>query len=161
VIGILATDDDLAVRLSADIPVAPHHPDNRVIRLGPGAGVEHPVELRRSYFRKQPGELDGRRMGALEEAVVVRQLEHLPIRHFSDLPAAVADVHAPEAGHAIQDALAVRVVEINAFRTGDDPRAMLRQRLEVRERMKIVARIRRLPLAGAAGPDQRGLCHVM
>jgi len=54
-----------------------------------------------------------------------------------------------------------RVIQVDAFGTRDDPRAMRGQRLEVREGMQVVLRIGSLPLTGAAGSDQGSLCHYI
>ena len=106
------------------------------------------VELRRRQLGEQPRKLDRRRMGALEEAVVERQLAHLARRGVGQFVAAVADVDAPEPRHAVQDLVAVGVVDVHALGAGDDPRALCRERLEVGERMQVVTGIELLPVAG-------------
>ena len=60
-------------------------------------------------------QLDRRRVRRLEEAVVVRQLEHLAVRRVGQLAPAVAEVHAPQAGHAVEDLVAVGVVQVDAL----------------------------------------------
>src|SRR5690606_30925154 len=84
------------------------------------AREEHAVELRLRDLAQEARELDRRRMRALEKVVVVREDAELPRRGLDELFAAVAHVHAPEAGHAVQDAVAVDVVDVDAVRTRDD-----------------------------------------
>ena len=96
-------------------------------------------------------ELDGRRVGGLEEAVVVRQLEHLPVGRIREFAPPVADVDAPQAGHAVEDAVAVGVVEVDALGPDDDPRALRLQRLVVGERVQVMLAVELLPGGGGPG----------
>src|SRR5690606_27102289 len=98
VVTIDAADDGLLLRLALQVPVATHHAHHGVVGLRAGAGEEHVVHVRRSLLGDGAGQLHRRRVGALEEAVVVGQFEHLPVRGVGQLGAAVADVDAPEAG---------------------------------------------------------------
>ncbi len=96
---------------------------------------------------------------ALEEAVVVRQLPHLARRDVGQLVAAVADVHAPEPGHRVQDLLALGVVEVHALGARDDARALRGERAEVRERVHVVAGVEFLPVARSPSRDLRLRAH--
>jgi hypothetical protein len=98
------------------------------------------IELRRRELDQQARQLDGRRVRRLEEAVVERQLEHLRARHVGELGAPVAQRHAPQARHAIEQPAPVRVVQVDALRARDDARALAMQRGVVGERMQMSAR---------------------
>jgi hypothetical protein len=62
-----------------------------------------------------------RRRRSLEERVVKGQLAHLRRSRLNQFLAAIADIDAPQAGHAIEDAVAVTVVDIAALGMRDDP----------------------------------------
>src|SRR5262249_11785337 len=97
---------------------------------------------------QQFGQLDGRRRGGLEEGVVEGQLAHLPRGRFDQRALAVADVDAPQARHRVEDLLALAVPQPDAVAARDDARALLRERLEVGERMEEVRRVGALPVGG-------------
>src|SRR3546814_4603077 len=59
----------------------------------------------------------------LEERVVIGQLEHLIVRGVGKLLAPVADLHAPQARHPVEDRIAFAIVDIAAVGARDDPRA--------------------------------------
>ena len=153
VVGVDAADDDGALRLAQQVPVAARHPDDRVVRLGARLREEHAVELLRRHLVEELRELDRRRIRALEEAVVVRQLPHLLRRGVGELIAAVADVDAPEPGHGVQDLLPFGIVEVDALGVRDDARALGRERAEVRERVHVMAGIEILPVARCSSRD--------
>ena len=44
-------------------------------------------------------------------------------RRIDDFLAVVAHIDAPQARHTVQDFVAIRIVDINAFSTGNDARA--------------------------------------
>ena len=94
-------------------------------------GEEHVLELRRRDLGQLRRQLDGRRRRALEEAVVVRQLVHLPRGHVGQFPAPVAHGHAPQARHAVEQPPALAVVEIDALGARDDARAAFADLLRV------------------------------
>ena len=74
----------------------------------------------------------------MEEGVVVRQLLHLLIRRLRQLLASVTDVHAPQSGHAVKNAVALRIPKVNAFRFGDHTGAFVCQGFGVGEGMEMV-----------------------
>jgi hypothetical protein len=150
VITVPATDDDLALRLTAQRPVAPRETHERIVGFAAGAGEKHMLELRWRQLGEAPRQLDRGRIGALEKAVVVRQLQHLPIGSLGKFAPAVAECHAPQTRHAIKDAMPLAVEEIHALGTGDHSRAAPGKRACVGEGMQIMRRIERLPLGGAA-----------
>ena len=59
----------------------------------------------------------------LEEAVVVGQFKHLIIGGFGQFGAAIANIHAPQPGHAIEQAHPVAIDDIAAFTPHDDAAA--------------------------------------
>ena len=156
VVGVVAADDGLALRLAAQVPIATHHAHDGVVRFGPRTGEERTVELRRREFGQHARQFNGGRVGALEEAVVVRQLQHLPIGRFCRFLAAIADIHAPQTSHAVEDAVAFRVPQIGPFGAHNDARAFRRQPLEVREGVEVMASVQLLPFGRGVACGQRG-----
>ncbi len=94
------------------------------------------------------GQLDGGRVGALEEAVVVGQLEHLLVSGLGQLGAAVANVHAPQARHAIEHLVTLAVPQVDPFGTFDDAGATGTEILVVGERVQIVGGVHGLQGGG-------------
>jgi hypothetical protein len=92
-------------------------------------------------------------VGRLEEAVVVRQLQHLAIRRLGEFAAAITQVDAPQACHAVEDPIAVGIVEVHALRLHDDPRTLGVQELVVREGVEVVLAIEFLPGGSRAVGD--------
>src|SRR3546814_3946318 len=90
----------------------------------------------------------------LEEGVVVGQRQHLVVSRLRQALAPVADVHAPQPRHAVEDAVAFGVLEPDALGTGDDARAALGgQATEVGEGMQVVGRVAGAPPGvGVRGP---------
>ncbi|MNT88970.1 hypothetical protein D3C72_2296130 [compost metagenome] len=89
-------------------------------------------------------------MGGLEEQVVVGQLEHLPVGDIGQLAAAVADVDAPQAGHAVEDLVPLAVPQVHALGAGDDARTLGAELLVVGEGREQVLAAEGLPLGGGA-----------
>ena len=85
-------------------------------------------------------ELGRRHRRRLEEGVVVGQVEHLAIGGLGQLLAAIADIHAPQARHAVEQLVALGVPDPHAVGMGDDPRAAVgMEGLVVGEGMEMVA----------------------
>ncbi len=57
-------------------------------------------------------------MGGLEEGVVERQFLHLARGHLGQFVAAIAEIHAPQTGHGIQNLVALAVGQRDALRPG-------------------------------------------
>ena len=115
------------------------------------------LELRRCDFSQQARQFDRWRMGGLKKTVVVRQLEHLAIRHVGQVAAPVAQIDAPQARHAIENLIAVGIVQIHAFRPGNDPGSLAAERGMIRERMNVMCSIQRLPFgSGTHGHERAG-----
>jgi len=85
-------------------------------------------------------------MRALEEAVVERQLGHLPRGRVDQFLPAVADVDAPQPRHAVEHLVVVRIVDVDAFTARNDARAFRGECLAVGERVQVVRGVGALPL---------------
>jgi hypothetical protein len=121
----------------------------KVFFSGLGRGVEDLVQPFRGDFGELRRELDRRRRRGLEEGVVVGQLEHLPVGGLGQLLAAIADVDAPQPGHAVEHAVAFRVLEPDALGLGNDAAAaLLGQRLVIGEGVQVVTDVLGAPLGG-------------
>ncbi|CAM3208881.1 hypothetical protein PSME7519_20020 [Ectopseudomonas mendocina] len=94
------------------------------------------------------GQLQHRWVRGLEEGVVERQLQHLFGSCSDQFLAAIADGHAPQAGHAIEDLVALAVPQVHTFGLSDDARALLGQLLVITERRQVVSLAQRLPVCG-------------
>ena len=121
-IGVFTTDDDRLGRLPLHLPVCPDKADIRVVGLGPRTGEENVIQITRSQFRDLAGQCDCRHMCRLKKRVVVRQFAHLPRRNFGKVVASVADVHAPQTRHAVDDLVAFAVCDPHALGTGNHAR---------------------------------------
>ncbi|MCY1271016.1 hypothetical protein D9M70_195650 [compost metagenome] len=148
VVAVPAADDDFLLWLALGRPVVADHAQHGVVGFRAGAGEEHVVHAFRRDLGDRLGEFHRRRMRGLEEQVVEGQFPHLPGRRLHQLLAAVADVDAPQAGHAIEDLVAFAVPDVHAFGLGDDPRTLGVQRLVVGERRQVVITTERLPFKG-------------
>src|SRR6188472_1067328 len=87
-------------------------------------------------------------MGRAEEGVGERQLEHLPVAGLGELFAAVAKIRRPQAGHAVENALALAVPEIRSVAADDDAHSAGAERLVIAERVKMVKSVELLQLCG-------------
>ena len=158
VIGVVAREDDVSLRLADHVEVAAHHPDHGVVRLRARVGEEDVLEAGWGHLGEDPAELCGGGMGGVEEGVVVRQLRHLPRRGVRELAAAVADVHAPQARHRVDEAVPVRVPEVDALGAHDDARPALGiEGRVVGEGVEVMAGVDRPQIVG--GRCGRGLAH--
>ena len=161
-------DDGLAPGHALDVPIPPHQPDVGVVRLGPGAREEDVVQITGGKLGNLGRQSNRGHMRRLEEGVVIGQLLHLPRRDLGQFLPPVADVHAPEPRHPVDDPVAFAVGQPDALAPRDDPRALGRQPRLVGERMEMVRRVQSLQLgrrhmvgdhvhrgdlAESAGPD--------
>ena len=146
VIAVLTRDDNTLFGHTLDLPIAPHKADIGVIgfRTGPGKeGVVHPLRRDLGQLSRQR---DGRHMGGLEEGVVIAQLIHLALGHIAKFRAAIADVDAPQPGHAVDDLVAFAVLQPDALGRFDDPRALGRKAVGIGEGVHVVRRVQLLQL---------------
>ncbi len=150
VVAVPATDHDLLLRLAFDLPEAAHGTDQHLVGLGAGVGVDRVAVVVGQQAEERLGEFDHRRVGGVEEHVVVRQLVQLGGGGGGQVLAAVAQVGAPQAGHAVDVLVAVVVPEVQAFATHHHARALGVQRLLVEEGMDVVGRIGFLVFTGVA-----------
>ena len=142
VVGVVAADDDLALRLAEQVPVAPHHAHVRVVAFAAAGRIENMLEAAPAHLRRQAGEARRQRhcghIGGLEKAVVKRQRHHLLVRSVGQLPAAVSDIDTPQPTHGIEQAVALGVPDIDIVSLRDDTRTAGREVFEVGEGMQEV-----------------------
>ncbi|MDR8851298.1 hypothetical protein FEP99_04325 [Burkholderia pseudomultivorans] len=158
VIAVLARDHVFLLRLALHAPVLVHDAQHGVVAFRAAVAVEEVVEAGRRDFREHRGQFDHRRVRGLEERVVERQLLQLAVRGVGELLAAVADVHAPEAGHPVDDLVAVRVPQVDAVGLHDHAAARAVQRAHVRERVDVVRGVERAVFGGRARGLRRAGC---
>ena len=94
-VGVIATDDDLFVRLTEQAPVIACHPHDRVVGFRPGVGKKGVIQPFGCDFREQLRQLNDRRMGCLEKGVVIGEILHLLAGGFDKFATAVPNIHAP------------------------------------------------------------------
>ena len=138
VIGHVARDDAVLLRLAFERPVVAHQAQRRIVGLRAGRAEEHLVHVGRRDLGDLLGEQHRRRRRAAEEGIVVGQFLHLRGGGFGELVAAVADVDAPQAGHAVEDLVVLGIVDERAVGARDDARAGVAQFLVVGERMQVM-----------------------
>ena len=156
VIAVLARDHVFLLRLALHAPVLVHEPQHGVVAFRAAVAVEEVVEAGRRDFREHRGKLDHRRVRGLEERVVERQFLDLAIRGVGEFLAAVADVHAPEAGHPVDHLVAVGVPQVDAVGLHDHAAACAVQRTHVGERVDVVRGVERAVFGGRAGLRRTG-----
>ncbi|MNO78075.1 hypothetical protein D3C76_692020 [compost metagenome] len=160
VIAVLAADDDFLVRLALDRPIVTNHAQHGVVAFRAGTGEEHVVHAFWRDIGDGLGQLQYRRVGGLEEQVVVRQFAHLLAGGIGQFIATVTDGHAPQAGHAVEDLVAFAVPDINAVGLFDDAWAFFLQLLVVAEGRQVVVIAQGLPLEGLGVADVVAHCFI-
>ena len=156
-IGVLARHDDRAFGLILPGPVGPHQPDVGVVRVRSGIAEENAVQVPGCELGQLLRQRDGGHVRGLEEGVVIGQLAHLPGGGIGQFVAPVADVDAPQPGHAVEDLVAVAVGEKHALGPRDDPSALRRDLLVGGEGVHVVSRVDRLQFG--SGKVVRDLVH--
>ncbi|VBJ00879.1 Uncharacterised protein [Burkholderia pseudomallei] len=157
VVAVSARNDELLLRAVLRAPVLMRDAQHRVVALGAAVAIEEAVERGRRDLREQRGQLDDGRMGGLEEGVVERQLAQLAAAGLDQFVAAVADVHAPEPGHAVDDPVAVGIPQVDAFGLHDHAAARAIERAHVRERVEVVRGVERAVFGARAVRGRGGL----
>jgi hypothetical protein len=99
------------------------------------------VELRSGMGAHLLGEKRRRRGRRAEEGVVIRQLVHLPGDSIGDFGAAIADIHAPEAGKSIQILAPFGIENIDTLAALDDAGAIGVELAHISERMEVMGGI--------------------
>ena len=150
VVTVPAPDQHLLLRLPLQGPVMAHHAHHGVDRLRAGIGIEHMTEAGRRYLGHQGRQLGHPRMGGLEESVVVRQLAQLCIRRLGQVTPAIAQVDAPQPGHAVDQAHTVRIPDMNALPPDHHPAALPVQCLHVGKGMQMMGGIQLAVMLGTA-----------
>ena len=148
VIAVPAPDDYPLFGLALDLPVAADKADVGVVGLGAGPCEEHMVQIARRQFREFGSQRDGGDMGGLEEGVVIGQLLHLLGSDLGKFLAAVADVDAPKARHAVEDPVTLAVGQPDALPARDHPRAFAGKTSGIGERVHVVGGVQFLQLGG-------------
>jgi hypothetical protein len=169
VVAIDAPDDDLALRLAQQIPIAAHHAHIGVIAFAAAGRIKNVIKAPVAHGWRKQGQLGCqlgcRHVGGLKETVVVGQFHHLLVGGIGNLLAAIAHIHAPQAAHAVQNFFSFRVPDVNIISPGNHPRATGSQITMVGKRMDVMRAVHCLNGLGVNGPspadngrgrDQRG-----
>ncbi len=151
VVAVVAGDEDVLARLVLHRPVVPHQAQDGVVGFRAGVDEEGVIQIVRRQLGQLGRQADGGLGGALEEAVVVGQLLHLPRGGPAQLGAAIADVDAPQPGEGVEQLVAFGIPDVAALAAGQDARALGGQRRVVVERMQMVGGIEVLQGAGLVG----------
>jgi hypothetical protein len=88
--------------------------ERRVHRFGTGVGVEHVAELVVGVLHQLLGQVERSRVAHLEGGRKIELAYHLA-HGGHDLRLRMAAGHAPQAGRAVQDGVAVHVLVVHAF----------------------------------------------
>jgi hypothetical protein len=120
-----------------------HRAQRGIVGFRAAVAVEKAIELRRRERREQRRQFDHRRMRRLEEGVVVGQFLHLLQRGVGEFASSIAHVHTPQSRHAIDDAIALRVPEIDALGLYDHAAARSIEGAHIGERMQMMRGIER------------------
>src|SRR5262245_15068328 len=148
VIGVLARDDDLALRLAFQCPIVPNEADGGVVRFRTRRAEEDLIEILGRDLGELARELYDRRMRGAKEGVVVRQLEHLPVGRLGQFLVAVPDICRPQARHAVEDAVALAVPNVGPVAADDNAGAARTKRVVIGEGMKVVKSVELSQLCG-------------
>ncbi len=138
VVGVSATDEVLFVGFAQQVVIAVYQADVSVVGFRAGVGEEDVVEALGRDLDQRPGQLDSGLVGTAEKVVVEGQLLQLPVNGLDDLVLAVAKVAAPEAGHAVEQLVAVGIVDINVLCAVHDAAAAGRVVAQISKRMEVV-----------------------
>lgn len=141
VVAIVAADEDVLLRLPLHRPEMPHQPQDGVVGFRARIGKERMIQIARRQLRQLGSQVHGGLGGALKEAVVVRQLLHLPRCRLRKLGPPIAHVDAPQPGKRIQQLAAIRIPHIHPLAPRQDARALGGQCRVVIERMQMMRSI--------------------
>ena len=148
VVGILAADDQFLVGLAQQIEVAMHQFQLGVVGLGTRIGEKGVVESGRGDLAQLAGQFHRGLVRAFEEVVVKGQFVELGGDGVLDGVHAVAQVAAPQTGHAVLDLVAIGVVNVDVLGPADNAAAVLGIVMEIRKRVEMVVLIELLECVG-------------
>ena len=122
-IGVAAAYENGAAGVALHLPIMADHAQDGVVCFAARCVEEH---MRQAVLR-QAGDFlceqhRGRRSG-FEEGVVERQFQHLVACDVGQFGAAIADIDTPQARHAVEDAVAVAIIDVAAVGMGDNAAA--------------------------------------
>ncbi len=135
VIGLQAADDLFLLRLAARVVEVPEKLDLRVVRLRSGTAEKHLRDRHRRDLFELLGQFDCRIVALAGEEMREGELAHLRGGGFDQFLVAVAERRAPEARHAFDIGLTVRVVDVDALPAFEDKRPGLAEAREIDVRM--------------------------
>ena len=106
-----------------------------------------------------PRQLDRGRGRRTEERVVVGEFDHLVVRRPREFLPSVAEIHAPQAAHSVENAPAIGVDKVTALGAHDDPGPLLGDDPGIDEGVDVVASVDVLPLSrcGPGGVRRGGV----
>ena len=125
VVGVPAADDVLLLRPALHVVVELHEAHRRIDGGRAAGGEEHLVEVARRQLGELGAQLCRRRRAQRAERRIVRHAPDLVGDGVGHLVAAVADVDAPHAARAVDELLAVGIVDVDVLGLGEDQRALL------------------------------------
>ena len=123
--------------------------DIRVVGFRSGACEEDVIEMLRRDVNDITRQSYRSFIRAVEETIVIRQLLQLLGYRRYDGRLAVAQVAAPQTGHAIQYLAAVGITNVDTLRLGNNAPAGLGVIVQIGKRMQVAGFIQRLQVHGA------------
>ncbi len=123
VVAVDPGDDDVAVGDALHLPVIAGQADDGVDGFRAGVVEEDVLQITAQQLGDLGRQHDRGGRGGLEEGVVVGQLQHLVIGGGGQFLAAIADLDAPQARHAVKNDVPIAIVDETALRAGDDAAA--------------------------------------
>jgi len=148
VIAARAADESNTLRLALRLPIGERDLERRIDRLRSRVAEEHAVDLLGQHPRELLRELEGERMSHLERRRVVHDAG-LFADGRGDRFAAMAGVHAPEAGGAVEDLSAVSGGIVHVFRGDEHARRALERAVRGKGHPQLFERRQRADGGGA------------
>ncbi|EWS64689.1 hypothetical protein Y695_02067 [Hydrogenophaga sp. T4] len=124
VVAALATDEEVAMTFAPRAVVSQRHLQRGVGRLGTRVAEQHLVQVAGCHGGDHLGGAEGLVVAHAEGGGVVQRVELL-LDRFVDGLAVVARTHAPQAGDAVDDLLAIVRGEVHAVRSDENARVFL------------------------------------
>lgn len=125
VIAALAGDQAGLAGLADGGVVVAHELDRSIDRLRPRTLEHHLVQTCRCPCHQGLRQIGGRAVAAVGEGLLIGQLEHLGVAGFCQARLAEAQRRAPQAGHPLDETLAMFIEHVDALATLHDHRADL------------------------------------